>query len=115
MTTDGTQVEVTESDGWAVVVFSHYELPAGYNMMTVELLLKIPLSYPNGNPDMFWTEVALLTSDGRVPQRADVIETVAGKERRRFSWHPQAWNPGVDNISTYLDFVRAGLTKARAS
>lgn len=115
LASSGTQVELTESEGWAILVLPRYELPIGYNMETVELLVKVPLSYPNGNPDMFWTDESLLTIDGQVPQNADSIEDVAGKKRRRFSWHPQAWNPGVDCIRTYLGFVYTGLMKARTA
>jgi len=61
---------------------------------------------------MFWTEKDVFCKDGRIPRNSDVIEGFIGAEWRRFSWHPQRWNPGVDNLRTYLEFVDHGLIGA---
>jgi hypothetical protein len=108
---EGHVVDVSEAEGWANVVFQNYSLPVGYNKKETKLLLKFPMSYANGRPDMFWTDEELLLADGRCPRNADSIETALGKKWRRFSWHPQAWNPGTDNLRTYLEFVNARLAK----
>lgn len=60
---------------------------------------------------MFWTDVGLGLKDGQTPRSADHIEEALGKQWRRFSWHPQNWNPGVDNLRTYLEFVNNRLSK----
>jgi hypothetical protein len=60
---------------------------------------------------MFWTDEDLTLPDGKAPQNADVIETYFGKRWRRFSWHPQKWNPGADDVRTYLEFVNNRLAK----
>lgn len=109
---DGYKVELTESEGFVNLVFQEYPVPPVYNKRSTNLLVRVPLSYPNGNPDMFWTETELLTTNGQVPTSADVIETHLGKPWRRFSWHPQGWNPGTGNLHMYLEFVNAGLLKA---
>jgi hypothetical protein len=105
-------VEVIETDGFANLVFRSYRLPSSLNKINTDLLVKIPLSYPNGRPDMFWTKTEVLLKDGRVPRSAEAIETILGRQWRRFSWHPQAWNPGVDNIFTFLEFVKDRLRRA---
>jgi hypothetical protein len=110
---EGHSVELIEAEGWANMVFHNYPVPHGYNHETTELLLRFPLSYPNGRPDMFWTDEDLKLKDGRIPRSADSIETPLGKRWRRFSWHPQNWNPGADNLRTYMEFVDSGLAKAR--
>ena len=109
---EGHEINLVEADGWANVIFRHFPLPPAYNKASTELLLKFPESYPNGRPDMFWTEPDLTRKDGRTPQSAEAIETALGKQWRRFSWHPSNWNPGRDNLRTYLEFVNTGLQKA---
>ena len=96
-----------------MVTISDYPLPPGYSCATTTLLLKLPVSFPNGKPDMFWTEEGLLLANGQIPTNADNIEEALGKKWRRFSWHPQNWQPGVDSLFTFLEFVNLGLQKAR--
>lgn len=106
-------IDLVEEGDWAFVVFPRYLLPPGFNQSETALLLKVPLSYPNGNLDMFWTDLELRLASGEVPDRAEVEETILAKQWRRFSWHPQNWNPGVDNLRTYLEFVNSRLAKQR--
>ena len=108
----GYEVELIEADGFANLVFRSYRLPASLSRATTDLLVKIPLSYPNGRPDMFWTETDVLLKDGGVPRSAESIETILGRQWRRFSWHPQAWNPGFDSTFTFLEFVNDRLRRA---
>ena len=48
LASSGAQVELTESEGWAILILPRYKLPIGYNMEMVELLVKVPLSYRMG-------------------------------------------------------------------
>jgi len=93
-------------------LFRDYAVPPGYNAPTTTLLLRFPLSYPNGQPDMFWTDPTLTRADGGNPQNADQFEEPLGQRWRRFSWHPQRWNPAKDDLRTYLEFVNTGLARA---
>jgi len=103
---------VVETEGWINVLLYAYPVPAGYSQKSTELLVKVPISYPNGRPDMFWTDETLVLANGGIPKSADEVETPLGKRRRRFSWHPQNWNPGADSLVTYLEFINARLAKA---
>jgi len=108
---DGHTLEVTEDAHAIYIVLRRYPLPVGYNKASTDLLVKVPISYPNGRPDMFWTDADLTLEDGQVPKSADAIEELEARRWRRFSWHPQGWNPGTDNIRTYLEFVNSRLAK----
>ena len=110
---EGYSIDLIEAEGWANVVFHNYPIPPGYNKTSTELLLKFPMSYPNGRPEMFWTDEDLILKDGRKPRSAETIEIALEKRWRRFSWHPQSWNPGIDGLRTYLEFVNNGIAKAR--
>lgn len=108
---EGKKVELVEEAGWAFIKISDYPLPPGYSHASTTLLLKFPLSYPNGRPELFWTDRDVTLADGGIPASADVFETYLGQEWRRFSWHPQTWNPARDNLRTYLEFVETRLAK----
>jgi hypothetical protein len=108
---DGFTLDTIEAEGWANIVFHQYPVPSGCNKKATELLLKLPMSYPNGRPDMFWTDEDLKLVNGAIPRNADTIEPALGKQWRRFSWHPQNWTPGIDDLRTYLEFVNNRLSK----
>ncbi len=109
---EGLEIDLVEADGWACVVVHDFPVPARYSKPHTDLLVKCPMSYSDGRPDMFWTDEDLTLNGGQAPQKADVIEVSLGRRWRRFSYHPQNWNPGSDDLRTYLEFVNTGLVKA---
>lgn len=52
------------SDGWTLLVLSEYQLPDGYTPNRVRLLVKLPPTYPDAAPDMFWVIPAVRAPDG---------------------------------------------------
>jgi hypothetical protein len=110
---EGFVVELTRADGWINIVFRTYPLPPGFSKPATDLLVRLPISYPNGKPDMFWTDPDLTLKNGQCPQQADAMETVLGRPWRRFSWHPTSWNPATDKLRTYLEFVNRRLAMAK--
>ena len=109
----GYQITTVQENGLTKLIIQEYPLPDGYSTSTSDLLILIPPSYPNGKPDMFWVNTDVLLENGKVPKKAEVIENHAGKDWRRFSWHLSKWNPGRDDLSTYLSFIDEGLRRAR--
>lgn len=117
------EVEILRKSGFSIILekegnlakltIASFPLPDGYSKQHSDLLILIPISYPNGKPDMFWVEKDVVLANGQVPQKADNIETHVGRRWRRFSWHLSRWNPGCDDLNTYLSFVENGLLKAR--
>lgn len=108
---EGFEIEVVEIEGFALVILPNYRVPKGYSKDSTQLLFKAPISYPNGKPDMFWTDEDLTLLDKNPPQSAELIEEINGRRWRRFSWHPKSWNPGGDGLRTYLEFVNSRLDK----
>ncbi len=109
---NGRELEIKEADGLIYVIVKDYPLPIGYNKQYTRLLLKIPLSYPNGNPDMFWVDPDLRLASGASQANA-TIENVLGEPWLRFSWHPQKWNPVQDNLNTFMEFVNRRLIQLK--
>jgi hypothetical protein len=109
----GYMIDMEEKgDSFIHVIIRGYTLPKGYSKNHTALLIKVPMSYPNGKPDMFWSDADLILFDGRGPKSTSK-ENIFGTEWLRFSWHPGKWNPGNDNLETYLGFVNSGLKQAR--
>lgn len=108
----GHEIEVYEESGFIIFVMKGYTLPPGYNKASTGVLIKIPLSYPNGKLDMFWTDPDLRLQDSN-GQAATSVETILGKQWLRFSWHPQKWNPGSDNLLTFFQFINRRLIQLK--
>lgn len=98
-----------KDDGFIHLVFEAYPLPFGYKKEFTRLLVKAPASYPNGKLDMFWADEDLQFSTGQPPKEGITIETIYGTKWMRFSWHPKNWNPGKDNLRTFLEFINSRL------
>jgi hypothetical protein len=111
LTDEGRKVELVEAEGIACAIFLGYPLPRGYNKPASDLLLMLPLSYRNGKPDMFWVEPGVVLANGAVPRSAEQVESHLNRQWRRFSWHMASWNPAVDDLRTYLEFVNSRLAK----
>jgi hypothetical protein len=106
-----TKPEVVEDGGVVNLVFKNRPIPPGYTLPAADLLLRVPLAYPDAGPDMFWTDPALTLQGGRHPQAGDLVESYIGRRWRRFSWHTK-WRPTIDNLESYLLFVRRRLDRA---
>lgn len=99
-------IEVVEGADFIEVIVGSFPTGSAFNHPSTTLLLRVPRAYPDAGLDMFWTDVSLTLADGQVPQAAEVIETYAGRQWRRFSWHHNGWNSALNNLQTYLEFVR---------
>lgn len=109
---EGNEIEFYEDAELIILVLKRYTLPPGYNKASTDVLIKVPLSYPNGKLDMFWTDPDLRLQDSN-GQAATSVETVLGRQWLRFSWHPQKWNPGADNLLTFLQFINRRLMQLK--
>jgi hypothetical protein len=94
-----------QPDGWSFVVISDYELPSGFQPSRVQLLVKLPPTFPDAAPDMFWVHPEVKAPNGSLP-RSTSTERLLEQNWQRFSWHLAAgtWKPGT---STLRDFLRS--------
>ncbi len=106
-------LEVAADDSFVNIIVGQFPLGPAYKPASSDLLVKVPLTYPDAGPDMFWVEPSVTLADGRVPQNAESIEPHAGKSWRRFSWHHSRWNSVTDNMTGYLEFIRSRLRQGK--
>jgi len=107
------QIQVAEDPQFVNLIFKEFPLGSAYNLDSSDLLLRVPRTYPEAGPDMFWVDERLLLKDGRVPQAADSFETYLDRRWRRFSWHRSAWNPSFDNMHSHIEFIRKRINEQR--
>lgn len=109
----GLTYKVSVDPGFANVVIENFPTAPGLTPERVDLLLRLPFGFPDATPDMFWIAPHVtLTSGAQVPG-ADVIETYDDRTWQRWSRHiAQQWRPGIDNLETYLGYVRRCMRQA---
>ena len=98
----------TEPGGWSFLVISDYPLPAGYQPNRVQLLVKLPPTFPDAAPDMFWVHPEVKAPTGTLPRGAST-ERLLDRDWQRFSWHlaAGAWTPGISTLRDYLRCIAA--------
>lgn len=96
-----------QQGGWSFLVIAGYPLPAGFQPVTVDLLIKLPPGFPDAQPDMFWVYPTVKTTNGSLP-RATCMEPLLAKQWQRFSWHlaAGAWRPGVSTLGDFMRCIR---------
>lgn len=109
----GHPFRVFEHAGATCVVLTDIEF-AAYSPDRSNVLIRLPGSYPNGAPDMFWVEPWVRLPNGSLPRNADVAETFDGRSWQRWSRHypGPAWRPHVDRIRTYWAWVMQQIAAA---
>ena len=110
----GIKYQVSKDSGAINLVISNFPLPQPYIQREVELLIRLPISYPNARPDMFWTRPDVKLPSGAWPLNADVKENYVGLPWQRWSRHwTGRWRPGVDGLKTFLAAIVRELERGR--
>ena len=80
---------------------------------TSTLLLRLPPGFPDAGPDMFWLDPPVSRpASGPIPG-TESREPYLGRTWQRWSRHIQnQWRPSIDNLETYLVYVRRCLDQA---
>ena len=103
---------VTENNVRGVVIYGS-PVPAGYNVTTVDIYLRIVNGYPDTQIDMAYIYPLLARSDGR-GIRAVVTCNFDGKVWQQWSRHrtgANPWRQGLDNIESHLILVEDWLKR----
>lgn len=107
---EGYKIEVNEGPE-ICIVFKDYSIPSNiWDCDKVDLLVITHSTYPNAKMDMFWVDPPITLKSGALANAVS-LETKCGKNRQRFSWHINSWNPAHDNIITYLNVVNDRLKR----
>lgn len=109
----GLPNRVSVEAGFTCVEVLDYPVGTGLSPARATLLLRLPPGFPDATPDMFWLDPPV-TSNGAIIPGTEVREAHLGRSWQRWSRHIQGqWRPGVDNLATYLAYIRRCLDQAR--
>ena len=98
-----TQIE----PGFLNVVITDYPTGSGLQPVRTDVLVRLPLGFPDATPDMFWCDPPISTASGATIPGTESRETYADRTWQRWSRHIQGqWRPGIDNLGTYLAYIR---------
>lgn len=89
------------------VVIRGYPIPAGYNVTTADVQLRLDAGYPDTQIDMVYFSPPIQRADGKAIAATN-IEPFDGTQWQRWSRHRTAVNPwvaGQDNIERHLMLV----------
>lgn len=109
----GYAYDATVENGMVCLVLRAFRLPEGYQPLTVDLLIRLPLQFPEVAPDMFWTDPSVTYATGAIPPAAELREIHLGRTWQRWSRHftDSHWRPGVDDLRSYLRLIRSTLAR----
>lgn len=109
----GLKFEAKIEDNMISLVIFDVELPSGYQPQAVDLLLRLPLQFPQAPPDMFWTDPVVTYDGGGVPAATQEREMHMGRSWQRWSRHfgTSHWRPGVDDLRSYMTLIRSTLER----
>ncbi len=103
----GWQYEIAPHPGEVRIYIRRFRLPEAYSPLVIDLLIRLPVGYPQSNPDMFWTSPDVRLMSGAYPNRADYHDPSA-ENWQRWSRHG-AWRPGIDNLRSKMASVKKEL------
>lgn len=107
----GRPYRVVAESGVICVTIEGYELPPGLEPSAADLLVRLPGSWPDGQPDMFWMDPPVRVR-GALPPATDYFQSFLGRTWQRWSRHLQGgWGP-ADDLGTWLRVIRSELMKA---
>jgi hypothetical protein len=109
----GYDFEVVVEANMICVVLKEFDLPSGYSPENVDLLLRLPLQFPEAGPDMFWTSPDVRYLRGGSPPQTQVQEHHVGRTWQRWSRHfgQSNWRPGVDDLRSYVRLIRSTMER----
>lgn len=110
---NGLEFEAQLEGSMISLVIKRFALPAGYQPSEVDLLLRLPVQFPQVPPDMFWTDPIASYTNGGIPPQTQVREPHVGRMWQRWSRHfgRSQWRPGTDDLRTYLRLIRSTLER----
>lgn len=104
---------VVEEDHVTHVILQGVPLPAEFTPAEVDVLITLPTGYNDLGPDMFWCDPPIARADGQAIPGTEVRQDIAGRSWQRWSRHiGGGWRPGIDNLASYLAYVKRAIACA---
>ena len=109
----GIDHQIIAENGMTCVLLQDWSLPAGLNLVSADLLVRLPPGYPDVCPDMWWFSPSVHRADGTDLPNTGVYEHHLGRRWQRWSRHltPEQWRSGIDGLENYVALIRHDLER----
>lgn len=108
----GLRYSVQPEGEFAAIVIEGFDTHTGLAPRQTDLLILLPPGFPDASPDMFWT-TPFVTVAGAPIGGTDQTGLYVGRTWQRWSRHiGTQWRPGIDNLGTYLAYIRRCFSQA---
>ena len=110
----GFEYEVALEEGYVSVTIKNYPLPPGYQEAAADLLVRLPIGFPDASPDMWWCAPAVLLANGGHVTNTEVTEVRHGRTWQRWSRHfiqGATWSYGRSGLESYLTLIMSDFAK----
>lgn len=98
--------------GGLYLIIAGFPMTEAYQPEQADMLIMVPVGYPNTPLDMFWTRPDVMRTDGGWPQASLHKEQHNGQVWQRWSRHTE-WRAGIDNLRTFIAAVHKELSLGR--
>lgn len=103
---------VSLPDNTVLVTVPEVRLPPGWSQQTTAIDFIIPVGYPAARPDCFYADANLRLASGGMPASSGANQLPhLGQQRLWFSWHVSSWQPGRDDLLTYVGVIQNRLNR----
>ena len=105
---------VVVDDNYKSLIVKNFNLPPGYNVPVIPVMLTLPPSYPESSPGIGSSQVYVpvaLRFNGRKPKDFHTDSGPAGWAWWCYEWID--WKPNKDNLITFFEMLRAHMTNPR--
>lgn len=100
---------ITDAQGTHVIL-TDVALPPGLEPSTLDILISLPPGFNDIGPDMFWCHPSVSRADGQSIPGTNASREFNGRTWQRWSRHIGGdWRPGIDNVATYIAYVKRAL------
>lgn len=105
-----------DASGMLNVELVDFKLPEGLSCRKANILFRLPSTYPDTAPDMWWAVPAIHKPGGGVIAATEMTETFDGRTWQRWSRHLDGgtWRSGIDGLKAYVRLLRSELIAAAA-
>ena len=109
----GVNHSIVVDDAGTNIILAGVPLPAGLHPRQTDILITLPGGFNDTGPDMFWCNPAVTLLGGRIIPGTESARSFGGENWQRWSRHiGGGWRAGIDNLATYLAYVRRCLVLA---
>src|SRR5262249_51543099 len=95
-----------QPDGFIRVLVPQLPISAGWDRVTLRVLVLLPPGFPTAKPNGCEADAALRVADGRTPSQGYGAQQIGAEAWGHYCWQPQAWVADRETLWRYIKFIQ---------